>query len=74
VLLPDDRHLQPVENVVPIVSQRVLDRYGPRLRQALDAVSTQLSSANLTFLNWRVDIDGKKVEDEATGWLSRHST
>jgi osmoprotectant transport system substrate-binding protein len=72
VLLPDDRHLQPVENVIPIVSQRVLDRYGARLRQALDAVSTQLTSANLTFLNWRVDIDGKEVEDEATGWLSRH--
>ena len=71
-LLPDDRHLQPVENVTPIVSQRVLDRYGPRLQQALDAVSMQLSTPNLTFLNWRVDIDGKKVEDEATGWLSRH--
>ena len=72
-LLADDRGLQPVENVVPIVSRRVLDRYGPRLRQALDAVSAQLTTQNLTFLNWRVDIDGKNVADEATGWLSRHS-
>lgn len=71
-LLPDDRRLQPVENVIPIVSQRVLDRYGPRLSQALDAVSAQLSTPNLTFLNWRVDIDGKSVTDEAMGWLSRH--
>ena len=74
VLLDDDRHLQPLENVVPIVSLRVLDKYGPRLTQALNAVSAELSTANLTFLNWRVDIDGKKVADEAAGWLSRHSS
>jgi osmoprotectant transport system substrate-binding protein len=73
VLLEDDRRLQPVENVVPIVSQRVLDMYGPRLTSALDAVSGQLTTPNLTFLNWRVDIDGKNVADEASAWLSRHS-
>jgi osmoprotectant transport system substrate-binding protein len=71
-LLDDDLHLQPAENIVPVVSTRSRERYGERLTRALDAVSSQLTSAGLTFLNWRVDIDGKSVADEASGWLARH--
>lgn len=72
VLLRDDRALQPVESVVPLVTDHALRRYGPRLRDALDAVSAHLDSAALRFLNWRVGIAGKDVRDEATGWLHRH--
>lgn len=72
LLLADDLHLQPAENIVPVVSARARERYGTRLTSALDSVSAQLTSAGLTFLNWRVDIDGKKVADEAAGWLARH--
>lgn len=71
-LLDDDRHLQPPENVVPVVSSRAVARYGDRLVAALDAVSTQLTSAGLTFLNWRVDVAGKRPDAEAAGWLARH--
>lgn len=72
VLLDDDLHLQPVDNIVPVISTRARERYGGRLTDTLNAVSSQLSSAGLTFLNWRVDIDGKNVADEASGWLARH--
>ena len=71
-VLEDDRHLQPEENLVPVVSTRVLEEYGPRVARVLDRVSGQLTSGGLTFLNWRVDIDGRRVGDEAAGWLARH--
>jgi glycine betaine/choline ABC-type transport system substrate-binding protein len=71
LLLGDDRRLQPAENVVPVVSDRVLARYRA-LSKTLDAVSAQLSSAVLTFLNWRVQIAGKPVPAEAGRWLDRH--
>jgi osmoprotectant transport system substrate-binding protein len=72
VTLADDRHLQPEENVVPVVSTRAQHEYGPRVANALNAVSAQLTSGGLTFLNWRVDVDGRSVRDEAAGWLARH--
>jgi osmoprotectant transport system substrate-binding protein len=72
VLLADDRHLQPVENVVPVVSDRAVRRYGVKVEGVLDAVSARLDSAALTFLNWRVDVAGGDARDEARGWLLRH--
>lgn len=72
VLLEDDRRLQPVENVVPVVSARALDRYGTRLSGTLDAVSRQLERAGLRFLNWRVGVEGRPASEQARGWLVRH--
>jgi osmoprotectant transport system substrate-binding protein len=72
VLLRDDRQLQPTEQVVPVVSDRVMQRYGARLEHALDAVSEALDSRSLMFLNWRVSVAGGNVRTEARGWLQRH--
>ena len=71
VMLADDRHLQPAENVVPVIRADVITRYGQRASSAVDAVSARLTSAQLTFLNWRVQVDGKDVLAEARGWLQR---
>jgi osmoprotectant transport system substrate-binding protein len=72
VLLRDDRGLQPVENVVPIVTSRAVERYGDRVVRTLDSVSARLDTASLVFLNWRVTVAGKEVAGEARGWLRRH--
>jgi osmoprotectant transport system substrate-binding protein len=72
VLLRDDRRLQPVENVVPVVSARAVERYGQRVVATLNAVSAELTTQNLVFLNWRVGVAGKQVPAEARGWLRRH--
>jgi osmoprotectant transport system substrate-binding protein len=72
VLLQDDRGLQPAENVVPVVSSRVLQRYGDKVTATLNAVSAALDSPSLRFLNWRVSVVGKDISAEANGWLSRH--
>lgn len=72
LLLTDDGDLQPVEQVVPVVSQRALSRYGARLEHALNAVSAALDSPALRFLNWRIGLAGASLRAEATGWLLRH--
>jgi osmoprotectant transport system substrate-binding protein len=72
VLLADDRHLQPAENVVPVITGSALARYGKRLADAVNAVSAQLTSAALLFLAWRVEVAGADVMAEARAWLERH--
>jgi osmoprotectant transport system substrate-binding protein len=72
VSLADDRNLQPAENVTPLVSGAAIARYGARLTQTLDAVSARLTTDNLIFLNWRVQLDNKDPATEARGWLERH--
>ena len=73
VLLRDDRGLQPRENVVPLVSARAVERYGPRLAEAVNAVSARLTTNSLRFLNWRISIADRDVATEARGWLERQA-
>ena len=72
VLLSDDRHLQPAENVVPVITDSAIARYGNRLTGAVNAVSAQLTSKALLFLDWRIEVAGADVLAEARGWLERH--
>jgi osmoprotectant transport system substrate-binding protein len=72
VLLTDNRHLQPAENIVPVVRAQDLARYGKRLAGAVNAVSAQLTTAELLFLDWRVEVAGNGVLAEAHAWLQRH--
>jgi osmoprotectant transport system substrate-binding protein len=69
VILADNRALQPAENITPLVRRTTVDRYGPRLLAALDAVSARLTTPVLRNLNARMELDGldpRKVADE---WL-----
>jgi osmoprotectant transport system substrate-binding protein len=72
VLLSDDRHLQPAENVVPVITSSAMARYGKRLAGAVNAVSAQLTSQALLFMDWRVEVAGAGVMAEARAWLARH--
>jgi len=72
VLLSDDRHLQPAENVVPVITERAMARYGSRLAGPVNAVSAQLTRQALLFMDWRVEVAGSDVMTEARGWLVRH--
>jgi osmoprotectant transport system substrate-binding protein len=69
VVLADDRGLQPVENVVPLVRTAALS--DPRAVAVLDEVSAALTTAELRFLNWRVSVSGQAPAAEARGWLIR---
>jgi osmoprotectant transport system substrate-binding protein len=72
VQLADDRHLQPAENVVPVVRREVVDAYGPTLVRLLNAVSAQLTTPDLARLNLQVD-DGQPAPDAAAAWLRAHT-
>ena len=71
VLLEDDRALNPVENVVPVVRGAALERHGPTVAATVDRVSATLTTTMLRFLNWRVSVAGHDVAAEARGWLLR---
>src|SRR5207245_3690520 len=58
-VLADDRGLQPAENVTPLVSRKVVTRYGAGLVAALNAVSARLGTAALRALDARVEIHGQ---------------
>lgn len=70
VALADDRHLQPPDDVVPLVRSAVLE--DPRVERALDEVSEQLTTRSLRFVNWRLANTGTTIAAEAHGWLVRH--
>jgi osmoprotectant transport system substrate-binding protein len=71
ILLIDDRSLQPHENVVPLVRTAVLDRWGDRLRTALDETSVRLTDQELVALNRAVDVDDLTPEQAAREWWKR---
>jgi osmoprotectant transport system substrate-binding protein len=69
VILADNRHLQPAENVVPVLRRATADRYGAGLLTALNAVSARLSTAALVSLDAQVQLDGHAPRAVAGAWL-----
>jgi osmoprotectant transport system substrate-binding protein len=69
VILADNRALQPAENIIPLVRRATMDRYGPRLLTALDAVSARLTTPVLRSLNARMELDGLDARKVADDWL-----
>jgi osmoprotectant transport system substrate-binding protein len=69
VILTDNRALQPAENITPMIRRTTVDRYGPRLLAALDAVSARLTTHELRTLNERVELDGQDPRKVADEWL-----
>jgi len=69
VVLSDDLGLQPAENVVPVVREEVVDRWGDDFVAAVDAVSARLDSDVLQALNGEV-LAGREAADVAADWLA----
>jgi osmoprotectant transport system substrate-binding protein len=67
-VLIDDRGLQPHENVVPMVRQDVVDRWGEKLTDALEETSARLTTVGLIRLNQAVELDGRTPEEAAAEW------
>ena len=70
VLLADDRGLQPAENVTPVVRTETLERFGPGLADAVNAVSRRLTTEDLRAMNGEVQ-DGRPVPEVVADWLDR---
>jgi osmoprotectant transport system substrate-binding protein len=69
VALRDDRRLQPAENVTPLVRTEFEPRFGPDAVDALDAVSSRLTTIELRRLNAQVAADPDDLHVIATRWV-----
>lgn len=69
VVLDDDRHLQPAENVTPLVRAEIVKRWGDELVTLVDGVSARLTTEGLRALNARVAAGGR-IADVAARWLT----
>ncbi|MBH03722.1 MAG: quaternary ammonium transporter [Xanthomonadales bacterium] len=69
ILLKDDKNLVPAQNIVPVARKTALT---PEIRDVLNAVSAQLSTADLQRMNRRVSVDHADPRQVAHGWLEQH--
>jgi len=71
VLLEDDQHSQPAENVTPILRSALLAAHGARLADTIDRVSSRLTTERLAELNRDV-LRGTLPEAAAAAFLTAH--
>ena len=68
VILEDDKQLQNAENLVPIVNRDWLEDH-EEAREALDQLSSVLTTEDLTELIGKVDLEREKAADVAEDYL-----
>jgi osmoprotectant transport system substrate-binding protein len=68
VVLEDDKHIQPAQNLVPAVSTEFLSAH-PDVADILNPLMAALTTENLTELNGKVAVDRQKPEDVAKAFL-----
>ena len=73
VLLKDDKHLQPADNVTPVVRDDITAAYGKTLTDLINGVSAKLTTEVLTGLNKQTDIDQKDPDAVAMQWLESNN-
>jgi osmoprotectant transport system substrate-binding protein len=70
VLLEDDKGLQPAENLTPVIRQEIIDAYGDDLVEALNDISAELTTAELSEMNRLIGIDGEDPDQVAKDWIA----
>ena len=71
VVLEDDKHIQPAQNLVPAVSTEFLTAH-PDIADILNPLMAALTTENLTELNGRIAVDREKPEDVAADFLTEN--
>jgi osmoprotectant transport system substrate-binding protein len=67
--LEDDRHLQPPENIVPVVRDEIASEHGEAFTDAIDEVTRLLTNEELRKLNAAIDLEHKSAHEAAREWL-----
>lgn len=70
VLLEDDQNMLAADNVVPVLTDELIEAYGDEIRSILDEISSKLTTADLTAMNKRFDIDNDDADEIAADWLA----
>jgi osmoprotectant transport system substrate-binding protein len=69
VVLVDDKHLQTVDNIVPVIRN---DKVDPAVKDALNKLSSKLTTDALIALNKMVDVDKADPSSVAMTWLTQN--
>ncbi|HEX5614318.1 MAG TPA: ABC transporter substrate-binding protein, partial [Acidimicrobiia bacterium] len=70
VVLEDDEGLINADNIVPVLTDELVDAYGDDFVSLVNSVSAALSTEELTELNKRFDIDKEDADAIAADWLA----
>lgn len=70
VLLQDDKHSQPVDNMAPVVRKDLLSAAPADFASTLNAISAKLTTEELTKLGVEVNINHKTEAEVAKKWLT----
>lgn len=70
VVLEDTEGAIPVENIVPVVTNEVVDAYGDDFVSLINSISELITTDVLIELNGKVEIDAEDPEDVARQWLT----
>ncbi|HEX2195136.1 MAG TPA: glycine betaine ABC transporter substrate-binding protein, partial [Candidatus Limnocylindria bacterium] len=69
VLLEDDQSLQPAQNMVPLLTQELVDAAPDDLAGLLDPVTQALTTEALTQMGVEISLNGEDIADVATRFL-----
>lgn len=69
ISLTDDQGMIPVENIIPVVNDEIIDAYGSDLTEVINGVTARITTAVLLELNARVQLEQDDPEDVARDWL-----
>jgi len=69
VLLEDDKHLQPAQNLVPIASKALADAAPADFASTLNAIQAKLTTAALTQLGAAINLNHQDIPEVATKFL-----
>ncbi len=72
VLLEDDQHIQPSQNLVPAISTEYFKSH-PDVGELLAPLMAALTTEDLTRLNGLVSVDREKPEDVANSYLEQEN-
>lgn len=70
VTLEDDMGITPVENIVPVVNDEIVEAYGQELRDTINGVSARITTEVLLDLNRRVQLENEDPDQVASDWLA----
>lgn len=69
VLLADDKHLQPAQNMVPIASKALADAAPADFAATLNAITAKLTTEALTKLGAAINLNHEEIKDVARQFL-----
>ncbi|HEM6056410.1 MAG: ABC transporter permease/substrate-binding protein [Streptococcus suis] len=69
-ILEDDKELFPPYQAAPLLSKETLEKY-PELEQVLGVLAGNISTEEMTQMNYAVDVEGKSAEEVAREYLEQ---